>query len=442
MTMRPRASESHSGQWYLTDAPDRAVPGVLKIDDSGRTTLEVIGELEDMWAEPRKKISAERRIFGTVAAGSGVTLRGCFVLRTEGGVGGPAKQIWHANEAIFGVKFDSQEPWAFYGTAIEMPALTTWVQRAQHDLSIEHDESGRVAKIGIAAETRSWPLWAYNDGYVELRRIVRTTQPLEGLTEFESKIVAHAAFKTLKASDQFHDAMVRPLQLLLGIATSEFTGPVSAQACVEPVGSNGRGDYTRWQREPLEVSINPLRVEYAFHYSDFAALSNANDWIGTHTRYEAVWSLYLSAIKRTGPLEMQFLFAIQALEAFHRLASASTGGIPSLSKPASSKGKALKLRDRLHELLRSLGSSVDKMCGCSRDDFVSLTVKARNYFTHWDTASGTRPLNNEELVYHTWRLLTLMELLLASMIGFSQDSTVWERILLRRVRRIPVSIAP
>lgn len=423
--MRPRISESHPGLWNLVEEPDRQIAGVLQIDASGRQTLELIGELRDPFSKTGAR-SREQRIFGAISENNGVTLSGCFVLRSEGLFGPIVKQVWHANEAVFGLKFDSHEPWSFYGAEYVIPGLNTWVQRAQHGFTFDKNERGLVHRVAITSEIESWPLWSFEDGAVDLRKSVRTSRPYEGVTEIESTIAACGSFGSLQEPDKLHRRIVRPLQVLLGLATTEFTGPVAAKASVDLPKEDTRGEFARWHREPLDIEISPMRLEYAFHYSDFAALNSTQQWIQSYSRLDAIWGLFLAALKRAGPLEMRFLFVMQALEAFHRL-----------SIPLPTGNQKITLRQRLLELLDKVGPSVDAVCGKSRQDFVTVAKDARNYFTHWDTASTPHALDNEQLVYLTWRLLTVLELLIAAVVGFKDGSDTWKQILSRRIRRIP-----
>ncbi|MGH8138461.1 MAG: HEPN domain-containing protein [Steroidobacteraceae bacterium] len=460
--MRP-ALQPQYGYWWLAEAPDERTSGVLEADTHGKLTLTLYGRL-GTHVSASGWVQGARRILGEVDMGVLVSLDRCFVKQTPGDFG-LERQIWVVHDALIGAKFDAEEPWAFCGASFDMPLLTQWTGTRNIEDFLDRNDCDRATHLGIAVARRKWPLWQHDGVEVDLclsgsvREISETTSVLEGAVRLRAN-----AQKAL-TREQFREIAIRPLQVLIALATGQFTAAISADVQQGPRVPESPPAELPWYWQPLTISPADLRVQFGFHYGDVLALGadRFQVWIATHTPLDPVFDLYLGLLRQTGLAELSFLMVVQALETYHRRTGTDTILATSTWDPlreeiaavitAAKTGPAeqgllnkltfyneVSLRYRLKALLRPLAGVGDEITGQSGSNFVNAVVATRNYYTHWDAKSESAALRGEALVYATSRLTALLEILLLRDIGFASDSPAWIEILRRRARWLPTSV--
>ena len=122
-------SHEWSGLWWLPDAPDERVPGVLRYDRDGGAELTLIGTFEDrVMTSPRPGVTHVHEgtrswdvILG-VAEKREITLLGCIPTSTNRSFGArvksPDKQVVSAQSALIGVHAANTEAALFEGLQI------------------------------------------------------------------------------------------------------------------------------------------------------------------------------------------------------------------------------------------------------------------------------------------------------------------------------------
>lgn len=131
--------ESHewSGLWWLPDAPDERVPGVLRYDRDGGAELTLIGTFEGrVMTSPRPGVTHVHEgtrswdvILG-VAQNREITLLGCIPTSTKRSFGArvksPDKQVVSAQSALIGVHTANTEAALFEGLQISVEDVGRW----------------------------------------------------------------------------------------------------------------------------------------------------------------------------------------------------------------------------------------------------------------------------------------------------------------------------
>jgi hypothetical protein len=169
-----QASE-HPGEWWLADRPERRVPGVLKIDEDGRSNLEVIGALRSEWEFAEAKVlpngtvrqdmtvdAMERssefgRVLGEGVDGKAFTLDSCHLGSSQHPLmGGIGREEIRIGQMYRGVQLDPGEDAAFDDIRVEFQWLAQWLmESAIRETFTWRDDNGkrtdRKMEVGIQA---------------------------------------------------------------------------------------------------------------------------------------------------------------------------------------------------------------------------------------------------------------------------------------------------
>lgn len=129
-------SESHewSGLWWLPDAPDERVPGVLRYDRDGGATLSLIGAFENRimtedspWVTTVHEGSRTWDVMHGVAERREITLLDCVPTSTNRTMGArvdsPDKQVVRAQTALVGVHAADEDESLFEAVDVSVENL-------------------------------------------------------------------------------------------------------------------------------------------------------------------------------------------------------------------------------------------------------------------------------------------------------------------------------
>ena len=133
-----------SGLWWLPDAPDEKVPGVLRYKPGDGPVLSLIGVFEDrIMSSPSPGLtlfhegSPTRDVINGAAEQREVTLLGCFPSgwkRTIGArVKSPDKQTVVATTALIGAHVSGEDEAAFYAIEVSVEDLGLWAGSSVFD---------------------------------------------------------------------------------------------------------------------------------------------------------------------------------------------------------------------------------------------------------------------------------------------------------------------
>lgn len=132
-------AETHewSGLWWLPEAPEERVPGVLRYDPDGGVTLSLIGDFEDRIlteVSPSRVVLREGtrtwEVMHGVAERQEITLLGCIPTRTSRTIGArvksPDKQTVKAHIALVGVHAVDEDDALFAAAQVSVENLGRW----------------------------------------------------------------------------------------------------------------------------------------------------------------------------------------------------------------------------------------------------------------------------------------------------------------------------
>lgn len=456
----------HFGLWWLAGEPSRQVQGMLLVNERGEPRLSLFGVLGIQIDRVFDLPKGQFRILGELETMTGVTLENCVATGLSGGMR-LRRQHWHVGEAVFGAHFQPNESWAFYGATFQMPLVTNWLSQATTEQTHEWDESGNFKKLSVAVSLDSWPLWDIEDGEVALIRAGSMRQASEGITELQSRIDLRIRRSALLKRDEMHVLATRPLQVLIGLATGQFSAAQCGSVFIASEDKEGGRRSFEWVWHPHEVARDAKRIQYGFGYGDLVTDcgKTVGQWLRRQIEIEPVVNLYLASLRNLGYTELSFLLTSQALEILDRqrineslleadewrdLAGKLTATI---AEAVAMKPKGDKIRDqlvgkmsqfnepglgtRLKRLINALGDAGIRVADGNVALFIRQVVDSRNYYTHWSAGLQDRAFHGEDLVHATSRLMAIVELHLLVDVGFAIPSRAADAILYRRVSWLP-----
>ena len=156
------------GRWWEPGREEYAQPGVLKIEDNGKASLELIGGFDLRITEPLEHgyaIHAGSRDLETLfgdCEGEPVTLFRLLELHNRGALldGQPTFQRLHVHRVVVGAQIETEQTPAFRSALLEIENLTTFVGAS----ALTYDEANGANGVAFitahleAAEVDGWTI--------------------------------------------------------------------------------------------------------------------------------------------------------------------------------------------------------------------------------------------------------------------------------------------
>lgn len=427
-------AESHewAGLWWLPNAPDERVPGVLRYDREGGSTLSLIGIFEDgIMTEVSPGVATVRggsrtweAILG-VAERREITLLGCVPTRTNRTFGArvesPDKQTVRAQTALFGVHASNEGEALFEAAQLSIENLARW---AATDVfaseGMRFDGSGSVSakpleSTSVFVDGSEFTLGhRRNPPYIDEHR-GRSTARIR-----DTAYVQVAPAEACSLADA--TASAKSLQDLISLATHRAAGVIWLRL---KLTEDGLGSDRHPAERDVEVLYSPAvvgeRNEKAIdHHKMFFTCDDipfeevVPRWCKVRDRLHAATDLLLAL--RYAPaqyVESRLLMAAGAAEALHRALGIEERPMPQAEfkkmrdamlelAPADQRERLkgairndVTLRDRLHALAARPDQQAVTELVPDVDRWARRTVKARNDLAH----KGNTPDHSiEELI--------------------------------------------
>lgn len=453
------------GEWWVAGRRDTSARGTLEIAENGSASLElhgVLGISGESAALFSGEPQGEYRIIGQLENTSFATLEGCLLAHTRGVFSVP-HQEWHVGQALLGVEFDETEQWEFHAACTEIAGLTRWTSHTHAQSGFSFDAQGRPKGLSVSFGPFRKSLWVLDGIEVALCRQGGTRQTAETVTELRSSVALTAKADDRASVDRIDRAAIRPVQLLLALATGMYCGISEMSLGLEIAESEPRLRYFPCHREHAPSTIEATKAHYAFLYGDIEALGPEllQAWVERASHLAPAVDLYLASLRGVNFVELSFLILAQALEAYHRRTSDEKAfeclnwseGRTELAEVFAKyvgdddarvafarrieHADELSLKRRLVALLAQIDAEAERIAGSKPNRFARQVVETRNYFTHWDSAGETPAARDEALYFLKERMTALLELLLLRDLGFPPDSKPAQEVLRRRVDWLP-----
>lgn len=435
-----------TGYFWLPGKTENRLPGVLRIADTGKATLDVIGIFGEANATLFDTPSDLGRIVGVIE-NDVVTLEHCFYTKTSPSFSGVSKSTIDANFVLSGVQYDEDEAITFSKFDFSVEGLDEWLMVS--GLRIEHNRNDRSAAIHFTPPKRI--VIQLPDG-ISLAFTFGWTLPGAPIVT-EAKITQKAYISltsdSLRSIDGFL-AVVFKINNFLCFATDETVSLDSATAYSYEI-TRDTGDEKK-QEIPITIYFQSLQLSESkpkiqrhgmlFHYRDIVTQleSVLNNWLKNYETSEPAFNLYFAS--KSGAhryLEGRFLSLAQGIETLHRrnsqetmmeesefndLVAAILKGCPEKKqewlKAKLAYANELPLRKRLQQIFEPF---VDLYGDAKqRKHFICKVIDTRNYMTHYDTKLSQKAAGGEELWKLCMKLEVLFQLHFLQLIGLSGES--------------------
>ncbi len=432
-------AETHewSGLWWLPDAPDERVPGVLHYDREGGATLSLIGTFEDrIMTEVSPGVTAVHEgsrtwdVMHGVAERREITLLGCVPTDTNRTIGArvksPDKQIVRAQTALVGVHAVNGEDALFDSAQVSIENVGRWAAAQVFSGFMgapegkRFDGSGSVSakpleSTSVLVDGTEFTLGhRRNPPYFDERR-GRTTARIRDTAYLQ--VAPPEACSLAEAT-----VSAKSLQDLISLATHRAAGVIWLRLKLTEEGPGAERHpverYVEVLYSPAVVGERDAKVidhhKVFFTCDDIPFEEIVPRWCGVRDRLHAATDLILAL--RYSPaqyVESRLLMAAGAAEALHRALGIEERPMPNaefkrmreamLELAPEDQRERLKgairndvtLRDRLHALAERPDPQAVSELVPDLDRWAGRTVKARNDLAH----KGNTPNHSiEELV--------------------------------------------
>lgn len=432
-------SESHewSGLWWLPDAPDTRVPGVLRYDRDGGASLSLIGTFENrIMTEVSPGVKAVHEgsrtweVMHGVAESREITLLGCVPTGTHRTLGArvasPDKQVVRAQSVLVGVHAAGEDDALFESVQVSVENLDRWAAAEVFSGFLGAPEGKRFDGSGSISAKPLESTSVVVDGTeftLDHRRTAPSFDERRGGTTGrirDSAFVRIAPPEACSLSGAIRSA--KSIQDLISLATHRAAGVIWLRL---KLTGEGPGAERHPAERGVEVLYSPAAVgerdakaidhgKVFFTCDDIAFEEVVPRWCEVSDRLHAATDLILAL--RYAPaqyVESRLLMAAGAAEALHRALDIEERPMPSaefkemrdamLELAPEDQRERLKgairndvtLRDRLRALAARPDQQAVSELVPDLDRWARRTVKARNDLAH----KGATPDHSiEELV--------------------------------------------
>ena len=426
-----------SGLWWLPDAPDECVPGVLRYDRDGGVTLSLIGTFEDrIMTEVSPGVTAVHegsrtwKVMHGVAEKREITLLGCIPTSTNRAFGArvksPDKQTVRAQTALVGVHAADDDDALFAAAQVSIENLGRWAGVEVFSGFIGAPEGKRFDGSGSISAKPLESTSVLVDGTEFTLDHLRNPPHFDECRGRTTARMRDTVYCQVAPSTGFSFAeatvCAKSLQDLISLATHRAAGLIWLRLRLTNEGPGAErhlGDrYVHVLYSPAVVGERDAKViehhKMFFTCDAIAFEAIIPRWCEIRDRLKAAMDLILAL--RYSPaqyLESRLLMAAGAAEALHRALGIEARPMPGaefrkmrdamLELAPEGQRERLKgairndvsLRDRLHDLADRPDAQAVSELVPDLDRWARRTVKARNDLAH----RGDTPNHSmEELV--------------------------------------------
>ena len=434
-----------AGYFWLPSTPDEKLPGTIRIIDSGKTELEILG----IFGGQMKAFDLEsdiKRINGIIEGGKFVTLDKCFYKNKSFSSGEISKSLVHVNFVFIDVHYDDEEDINFSSFKIAVEGLDEWLSIS--GIKVENDFEAKRASINFNPPDEI-QIKLTDD--IDLIFTFAWTYPSLGNVT-EAKISQKAYIKLISKK-------LLPLQSFISIsfkltnflcfAIDQTVSITSVTAYSYDLKSKIGED--KEYEVPIKIyypslpfSQNPPKIEWhtmLFRYQNISETlpKVLSKWLDAYDRIEPAFNLYFAS--KTGAhkyIDGKFLSLSQGIETFHRRTSnesvmpdkefekITTGLLDACPKDRKKwlEGKLvysneLNLRTRLKQIVKNFETFYGSIK--NRKSFINQIVNTRNYLTHYDINLKSSACSGAQLVDLCMKMECLFQLHFMKKIGFSNE---------------------
>ena len=436
--------ETH-GQFWLPDAPDYKLSGVLRVSESGEPSLELFGAFDSPFNRLRRRRRPSRmRIIGVTEKTGAITLLECIVTHQRDSVvdNNPlSKSRVDVGWAYAGIQYVDQEI-MFSSVAFSTEGLNEWFCFHHRPFSTTGDPRLSFT-LGFDAPE---PIVVQLTDSLIVRFQMHAGQS-SGLFDqsMTTKMIIRVDSSYKRSLEEFLEVMrrVRTFVCLALDQTVNFTNISGLlQAPNEPATPHDiiqiYAKMDAYDSPKQDFGLGPFLIPFP----DVAGKLDEylQRWFNGYAEYEPTFNLYFAvASNRFMHLEARFLFLTHGIESLHRRHLSEPpmpiaefdNLVATVAESAPSewsdwlKGKLKyanepSLRSRINQMI----SPFDDLFGTAsvRKKFVNDVVITRNYFTHYDRDIRDQAVTQPDaLLELSGKLEGLVQLRLLELVGMDHE---------------------
>ena len=300
--MRVKEPFETTGSFWVADHPEDKLPGVMKILETGRVSVELVGNFGGIRgafhglgiSSASKAADSEymtpKRICGKVLNGELVTLEECEYwvpkLRIGGVSGGSSTSVVRPMHTLVGAEYGRQEEVSFSEFSFEVEGLETWlsVSGIEGEFSVDED-TGVATGIIRYRKPNDVVVRLPNGDILEFRFIIHSPSSSIPVTDVTIKQTASVYIRTPES---------RPISYFASLAhrlCNFLSLTLDQNVCIESMTG-----YLTYDFDPCESRRMPIRL-----YGDFAPWTDRKPdirWYRTLFRYQEVASEIEDVLKK------------------------------------------------------------------------------------------------------------------------------------------------
>lgn len=436
-----------SGYFWLPGNSKYQLPGILRISETGKATLEVIGIFDDSLTVLNETNPNLNRIVGVIENGDLVTLDQCFHKKTSVNFGGLSKSTIYATFVLNGANYDEGEAITFSRFRFSVEGLDHWLSVS--GLRVEHNwDDGSTSIHFIPPKEIALQL---TQGIGLVFTFGWTAPVTAGTTEAKITQKAHIVLTSvnLRPIEDFL-ALVFKLNNFLCFATDETVSLDSATGYSREITKDmGNGNTLEVPIEIYYQSIpySEVRPQVQRHNMLFCYEHVVNElegiltnWLANYETSEPAFNLYFAS--KSGAhkyLDGRFLSLVQGIETLHRRNSLETSMpgqefnnlVDALFKACPRDrhtwldgrlkyANELPLRRRIEQMIEPFQNLYGSPRKCK--SFIAKVIDTRNYLTHYDSKLAGQTADTKELWTLCMKLEALFQLHLLRLVGLDGDA--------------------
>lgn len=431
------------GLWWLPETPEHQTPGNFRFDQELGPTVSLAGLLRGLPESFNAARDERLLIHGVTRSGKRITLLQCLNKSRQLQFPGISTEVYRARIAAVGLHFQSSDEELFDRSQFHFDGLEQWLGR--RPLEMGSDPSARQISVTAIAPAEEL-LVELADQRVLAGAIAGTKDAKETQTTIYSQSTLASIPGELRSLDwHFHNAV--QLTSLATLTTGRHL-PLTWLQLRGPIEELGPGvsrpagvDILASMQHP--TSARRATDEPIVPWPELSVFSSdaVSRWIELYDDLASVIGIVLTLIAEERMfVNVRFLLAIQALEAFHRSVDATPLTSPQeheklceLLLKAIPNGTSREIRDKLkgtlqftnepslRQRLRAILYGVAERYGSPpagfSKTFISSLVDTRNYETHHTSALRKKALDNDGMYWASRRVLALLIVLLIEKLG-------------------------
>ena len=441
--LRLQEKFEEDGLWWLPDTPDRQVPGNFRFDQELGPTLSLAGLLRGLPESFKANRDERLLIHGVTRSGKRVTLLDCLNKSRQLQLPGICTEVYRAHIAAIGLNFKSSNEELFHRSQFHFDGLEQWL--VSRPFEVRHDPAARQISVMAIAPAEELLV-----DLGDQQLMAGSIAGMKDTKETQATIYSQSTLISIPhelSSLEWHFENAAQLQSLATLTAGQHLPLtwIQVHGPEEEVGPGVRRvttvDILAGMQHP--TSARRVNDEPIVRWPEISTFSPdaVSRWFRMYEDLGSVIGIVLTLIAEERMfVNVRFLLAIQALEAFHRSVDATQlmnrtqhNELCEILIKAIPDGISREMRDKLkgtlqftnepslRQRLRAILAGVAERYGSTpagfSKTFVSSLVDTRNYETHHTSELKKKAFDNDGMYWASRRVLALLVILLIERLG-------------------------